>query len=347
MQQDTNDCLLLALEAQSSFGPGKARRRQSRVTAGGRVRASRLIENLGDFLASRNVINQYPGYNKLIAPTKRKRVHLDGRLEGQKRLLTQRDHPNDFEHLTIAGRPSRLQQERAQFEAAQPRPLRFNCWRGPSNGPKRKRVPQLLGALLSRKQRNKTFLLISLFRAPIVLAALFSSLLVATLMVLYTLSFHTGQFNGHQHRHQAAHLIGSHHINSRHLQQADDDNLDEARVVVANESDFERALTVQTECGSFVGAPDGSAIAFKGIPYASPPVGLRRWTRPRPVWLDGQLCQPNKTHLAHEWRTHCAQLSPVTNRFSGHEDCLYLDIYSPQLDQVKVSGQIRKKSRFC
>lgn len=101
---------------------------------------------------------------------------------------------------------------------------------------------------------------------------------------------------------------------------------------------YRRALTVQTECGSFLGSPDGQAIVFKGIAYASPPIGRRRWTRPRPVWQDLELCNPNQTKLALHSGTHCAQLSPVTRRFSGHEDCLYLDIFTPKLnDQVKVS----------
>lgn len=101
---------------------------------------------------------------------------------------------------------------------------------------------------------------------------------------------------------------------------------------------YRRALTVQTECGSFVGSPDGQALVFKGIAYASPPIGRRRWTRPRPVWQDPELCNPNQTKLALHSRIHCAQLSPVTRRFSGHEDCLYLDIFTPKLnDQEKVS----------
>lgn len=218
-------------------------------------------------------------------------------------------------------------------------------------------------------------MLISLLRAPIVLAALFSLILIATLIVLYALSFQQHHLNHlskrqqyeHEHeRHQLHHrlqLISSnaadtdqqiHHINGRDLDDLDDLFLWNSELHKASdfiEIDDEsyngnhqnlqdglaRALTVQTECGAYLGAPDGPGIVFKGIPFASPPIGDRRWKRPQPVWLDKQLCNASRIVEARQWRDHCAQVSPVTRYFSGHEDCLYLDIYTPRLDQDKVS----------
>src|ERR1700742_3354377 len=40
---------------------------------------------------------------------------------------------------------------------------------------------------------------------------------------------------------------------------------------------------VRTDAGSLQGAPDGDSIAYKGIPYAAPPVGPLRWKPPQPV----------------------------------------------------------------
>src|SRR5262245_32938807 len=39
---------------------------------------------------------------------------------------------------------------------------------------------------------------------------------------------------------------------------------------------------VQTRSGSVQGAKDGGVLAFKGIPYAAPPVRELRWREPRP-----------------------------------------------------------------
>lgn len=191
------------------------------------------------------------------------------------------------------------------------------------------RVGQLLSALFSsRRSGAKLSLLVSLFRAPVVLAALFSLVLVASLMVFYGLSFarHLQSEGWQMLRSSPSHLhaqVNSHRISSRQVEDA-----------------FSRALTVQTECGIYVGSPDeGAAIRFRGIRYASAPTGPRRWQKPNPVWQDPELCKPKVIWPELEKTPHCAQLSPITpGQFSGSEDCLFLDIYTPKLgDQIKVS----------
>lgn len=200
---------------------------------------------------------------------------------------------------------------------------------------KQSRVCQMLSLLLSGRHKNRLSLLLSLLRKPVILAGLFSFLLALSLMILYALSFH----------HQQTRFKPSEPLISatRHLRHAPDVN--EALEI---ERSYERALTVQTECGLLVGAPEQRAIAFRGVAYASPPVGARRWTRPRPIWHDPQLCKANATIASRRSRDHCAQVSPLTRRFSGSEDCLYLDIYTPQLNQVKVRHtRLQQRARCC
>ncbi|UYM03974.1 carboxylesterase/lipase family protein [Solicola gregarius] len=72
-------------------------------------------------------------------------------------------------------------------------------------------------------------------------------------------------------------------------------------------------------------AADG-VVRFKGVPFAAPPVGDRRWTAPR---------RPQHWHGvrdATEPADACAQLDTDQNgdtRLVGREDCLYLDVTRP------------------
>lgn len=82
--------------------------------------------------------------------------------------------------------------------------------------------------------------------------------------------------------------------------------------------------------GAFAaGSPD--VVAFKGVPYAAPPVGDLRWKPPHPVvaW-DGvrEAAAPGPI---------CMQTGPVWVRAPGageddpeSEDCLFLDIWAPR-----------------
>lgn len=236
---------------------------------------------------------------------------------------------------------------------------------------KGRRVARLLGALLSGRHENRATLLVKLLRAPIVLAALFSLALIISLLVLYALSFHQHnttsqemlllQLKADSDQPETSSVVSVvlHHINSRQLQQrrnatsapSKTDDAGGWRPASSNEhqqasapSDHHQSVAdgsarpvVATECGAYEGAPEGRALAFKGIPYASPPVGPRRWTRPRPIWRDAELCQQtNRIHQAQSYKRHCVQLSPFTRRMTGDEDCLYLDIFSPELNPLKV-----------
>ncbi|MBQ3266085.1 MAG: carboxylesterase/lipase family protein [Ruminococcus sp.] len=76
--------------------------------------------------------------------------------------------------------------------------------------------------------------------------------------------------------------------------------------------------------GTFVGKTTGDILAFRGIPYAKPPVGERRWKRPVPVDTDSGVYEAyynGKSPIQTEWETEQASYYPQG------EDCLYLNIW--------------------
>ena len=97
--------------------------------------------------------------------------------------------------------------------------------------------------------------------------------------------------------------------------------------------------TVQTALGPVEGlaAPEPQITVFRGIPFAAPPVGDRRWRAPRPVepWPG--------TLAAYDFAPACPQPTPGgSNEFYDrewgtdpaielNEDCLYLNIWTPAL----------------
>lgn len=91
-------------------------------------------------------------------------------------------------------------------------------------------------------------------------------------------------------------------------------------------------LQVRIEDGRMVGryltTQSGRTIrAFMGIPYAEPPVGDLRFRAPLKVkrW-QGIL-------LAHKEPPMCTQRDPFTRSkiVEGQEDCLYLNVYTPEV----------------
>ncbi len=90
---------------------------------------------------------------------------------------------------------------------------------------------------------------------------------------------------------------------------------------------------VRVETGLLAGAPGAgpSVTAFKGVPYAGPPVGDLRWRAPRPAarWTG--------IRKADQFSANCMQrlrdsLGPWTAEFQPHstvsEDCLYLNVWT-------------------
>lgn len=80
-------------------------------------------------------------------------------------------------------------------------------------------------------------------------------------------------------------------------------------------------LEVRTGQGIVRGIDEDGVRVFRGIPYAAPPVGNRRWTAPGPAskW--------DETRKAEQFGPVCPQMRPT--RLPEDEDCLTLNIWTP------------------
>jgi para-nitrobenzyl esterase len=82
---------------------------------------------------------------------------------------------------------------------------------------------------------------------------------------------------------------------------------------------------VCTEQGAVRGIAEERTLAFKGVPYAQPPVGSLRWKAPLPAanWegvRDGG-----------RYGAMCPQL--IAGEVKGDEDCHYVNVWRPQVRQ--------------
>jgi para-nitrobenzyl esterase len=88
------------------------------------------------------------------------------------------------------------------------------------------------------------------------------------------------------------------------------------------------SLVAETEYGEVEGVhSDNNTLAWKGIPFAKPPVGDLRWHRPDdPDEWGG-------TREACEFSDMCTQYNQQ-GEIVGSEDCLYLNVWRPNSDEV-------------
>lgn len=90
-------------------------------------------------------------------------------------------------------------------------------------------------------------------------------------------------------------------------------------------------VAAETQSGTLVGERAGDVNIFRGVPFAAPPVGDRRWAPPQPVepWAG------RRAAVAHE--SPCPQPTPADDTEINQggvpgpqsEDCLYLQVYAP------------------
>ncbi len=78
--------------------------------------------------------------------------------------------------------------------------------------------------------------------------------------------------------------------------------------------------------GTVQGSASNGVVAFKGIPFAAPPVGDLRWRPPQPVTAWSGVRQA--TSFVHD----CMQTSGPNSELTvtPSEDCLYLNVWRPQ-----------------
>ena len=94
--------------------------------------------------------------------------------------------------------------------------------------------------------------------------------------------------------------------------------------------------TAKTHSGavSGVATSDGAVVSFKGIPFATAPVGQLRWRAPKPVsaWKGvlkadhfGASCMQGPNNELLPWTKEFMYVTPVS------EDCLFLNVWTPKV----------------
>ncbi len=107
-------------------------------------------------------------------------------------------------------------------------------------------------------------------------------------------------------------------------------------------TDNPSANIVVTRLGSLRGYSDSGASIYKGIPYASPPVGDLRWRAPQDPtpWIGVRDATKPASACTQEiytrqWNSlatasNSGSGDAISSNYTGSEDCLYLDVYKPQ-----------------
>jgi para-nitrobenzyl esterase len=98
--------------------------------------------------------------------------------------------------------------------------------------------------------------------------------------------------------------------------------------------DVQKKAIVETKSGQLEGAFKRNLFVFKGVPYAAPPVGEFRWLPPRPL-APWHGVRSAKIYGAIGPQT-VVPFPGVTGKPEPQsEDCLFLNIYSPGLDNAR------------
>ena len=88
---------------------------------------------------------------------------------------------------------------------------------------------------------------------------------------------------------------------------------------------YDPALAARCHNGTFIGTRKDGLLIFRGIPFACPPVGERRWKKPLPApESDGvfEAKYNGRSPVQTEWPTERASYYPQG------EDCLYLNVWT-------------------
>src|SRR4051812_44062708 len=95
------------------------------------------------------------------------------------------------------------------------------------------------------------------------------------------------------------------------------------------------AVTTHSGAVSGVTTADGLVVSFKGIPFATAPVGRLRWRAPKTVspWKEtlkadhfGASCIQGSNNELLPWTKEFMYVTPVS------EDCLFLNVWTPKAE---------------
>ena len=95
---------------------------------------------------------------------------------------------------------------------------------------------------------------------------------------------------------------------------------------------------VDTLSGKLEGQFENGLYVFKGIPYAEPPVGKLRWMPPEPhrPWKGVRSAQKfGATSLQEVRQVSDIHVDEQVSQEPQSEDCLFLNIWTPGLDNAK------------
>jgi para-nitrobenzyl esterase len=96
-----------------------------------------------------------------------------------------------------------------------------------------------------------------------------------------------------------------------------------------------RRVTASGPVVGFVGTY-GSHV-WRGIPYAAPPVGDRRWRAPQPAapWTDARVALDPGSPCV-QYASTFGGVPGADGSVVGAEDCLYLNVYAPRVDEHEL-----------
>ncbi len=101
-------------------------------------------------------------------------------------------------------------------------------------------------------------------------------------------------------------------------------------IILLNAFSSLKSQTVNTQFGQIQGSMNGSVYQFLGIPFAAPPVGTLRWKAPQnPNTWSGVLATDSFAPVCPQ--KYYQQNNPTVGTTVGNEDCLYLNVWSPQI----------------
>ena len=93
------------------------------------------------------------------------------------------------------------------------------------------------------------------------------------------------------------------------------------------------SATVSIHQGKLEGDDQGGLFVFKGVPFAAPPVGARRWLAPeKPESWTGLRDARRFGAVSHQNQVMLSALSAMVVGGEQSEDCLSLNVWTPALD---------------